>query len=195
MNSRNHAGISLVEILVVLVLVIVLISLMRPSIGNGLSKGGMTQTLSNMKQLHLATQQMALDGVTTGDTNLGWPGDTGGTFYNWMTPLLGGGYLTTNDVYKLLSAPGIIVGPKTPLTATNTALLIYAVSTNLPGSAVFLSTANFTNNSTGGIFNPSAKPYGKKGFAVFRQGGDGAILQPRHAGQTNVIGSFAPLCR
>jgi len=164
--------------------------------GSGLVKGQQTQTLSNMKQLHLATQQMALEGVTTGDTNIGWPGDIGGTFTNWIAQLLKGGYLSTNDLYKLLSAPGVIVKPETTaLSATNTALLVYAVSTNRPATDVFLSTANFTNTPTGGVLNPTAKPYAGKGFIVFRQGGDGSILQARQAGMTNIVGTYSPLCR
>ena len=173
----------------------VLLALVLPMPG-GLVKDENTPTLSNMKQLHLATQQMALDGVTTDDTNIGWPGDIGGTFTNWTAQLLKGGYLSTNDLYKLFSAPGIIVKPETTtLSATNTALLVYAVSTNRPTTDVFLSTVNFTNTPTGGVLNTNAKPYPGKGFVVFRMAGDGAILQPRQAGMTNLIGTYAPLCR
>ncbi len=155
----------------------------------------MGQTLSNMKQLHLATRQMVLDGETTSDTNIGWPGDIGGTFANWTAQLLKGSYLSSNDLNKLLSAPGVIIKSGTALNATNTALLAYAVSTNSPGTAVFLSTANFTNTATGGIVNPTAKPYADKGFIVFRAAGDGAILSSRQAGDTNRVGSYVPLCR
>jgi prepilin-type N-terminal cleavage/methylation domain-containing protein len=196
MTPQNHAGFTLVEFIVCLVVVAILIALALPTMpGSGLQSGRMTQTLSNMKQLHLATQQMALDGETTGNTNIGWPGDIGGTFSNW-TARLAPEYLSTNDICKLLSAPGVVVPPgKIPVT-NHTALLVYSVSTNSPGSAVFLSTANFTNTPTGGgILNASAKPYGDKGFIVFHVAGDGAILQPRQVGQTNIIGSFAPLCR
>lgn len=197
MTSRNHAAFTLVEFIVVLVVIFILVALIIPSPMDGtMAKGQQTQTLSNMKQLHLATQQMALDGVTADDTNIGWPGDIGGTFTNWTAQLLKGGYLSTNDLYKLFSAPGIIVKPETTtLSATNTALLVYAVSTNRPATDVFLSTANFTNTPTGGVLNTNAKPYPGKGFVVFRIAGDGAILQPRQAGMTNLIGTYAPLCR
>jgi prepilin-type N-terminal cleavage/methylation domain-containing protein len=196
MSSRNHAGFTLEEFIVCLVVIGILIALVLPSLArNYLIREHQTQPLSNMKQLHLATQQMALDGETTGDTNIGWPGDIGGTFSNWTAHLVDG-YLTTNDLCKLLSAPGVVVPLGKVPTTNNTAILVYSVSTNSPVSAVFLSTANFTNTPTGGgVLNGSAKPYGNKGFIVFRREGDGAILLPSQVGQTNVIGAFVPLCR
>ncbi len=195
MTSRNRTAFTLVELLVVLVFILLVVALIgRPLPTSALVKGQVVQTLSNMRQLHLATQQMALDGVTTADTNFGWPGDIGGSFTNWTSQLLKGDYLSTNDLYKLLSAPGVVVKPDDVLTASNTALVAYTVFTNSPATDVFLSTANFTNTATGGILNPSAKPYGNKQFVVFRRLGDGAILQSRQVGMTNLIGTFAPLC-
>lgn len=173
----------------------ILAMMAMPRVGFGLSRGQMTQPLSNMRQLALATQQMALDGATSSNAALGWPGDSGGTFAGWTRQLLDG-YLTTNDLCKLLSAPGIIVTPGN-LSATNTtAVLVYAVNEKSPGTTVVFSSANFTNTPVGGL-PPlrSAKPYGSKGFVVFRKAGDGAILHSRHSGNTNIVGSFEPLCR
>lgn len=194
MKDYSSFGISLVEILIILALVAILAWLAVPSVGVGLVKEEKTQTLSNMKQLHLATQQMALDRETTDNTRIGWPGDSGGSFTNWAHQLLDGGYLSRADLCKLLSAPGIIVSTNNPLTNNSSALLVYATSTNSPFDTVFLSTANFTNTPSGGVFNPKAQPYRNKGFVVFRAAGDGAILQPRQVGMTNVIGSYVPLC-
>lgn len=156
----------------------------------------MTRSLSNMKQLHLATQQMALDGTTTGDTNLGWPGDTGGSFSYWTQTLVASNYLTTNDLAKLLSAPGkTLPSGMIPLT-NDTAVLVYAVREGENGDVVFLSSGNFTNTPTGGSpLAASAKPYGNKGFVVFRKAGDGTILLPKQVGKTNIIGGYAPPCR
>lgn len=151
--------------------------------------------LSNMKQLQLATEQMALDRDSSGNTNIGWPGDTGGSFSNWVGQLVSESYLSLNDLRVLLSAPGLTVSAKDPLTNNRTALLVYAVSTNSPATAVFLSTANFTNTPTGGIVNHKAKPYGNRGFVVLCKGSYGAILQSHQAGHTNIIGSYVPLCK
>lgn len=156
----------------------------------------MTQTLSNMKQLHLATQSMELDGITTGNTNFGWPGDTGGTFTNWSR-LIVPAYLGTNDFCKLLSAPGVVVPVgKMPTSMSQGAVLVYAVSGSSSGGAVFLTTANFTNGPQGGKpLKESAKPYGDKGLVVFRKGGDGTILLKNQATNTNLVGEYAPLLK
>jgi len=162
---------------------------------SALKKGQMTQTLSNMKQLQLATQSMALDGQITKDTNLGWPGDQGGSFSNWVQNVAPG-YLTTRDLIKLLSAPGF-VSPTNPLPAGNTnAVLLYAVREISGSNTVLFTTANFTNTGRGGLA-PLAKsrPYGTEGFVVMRKDGRGDILKISSAGNTNKVGAFAPLCQ
>lgn len=200
MNFHRTNALTLTEILICLVVVGVMVLLAWPNLTthNGMGRGQMTQTLSNMKQLHLATMQMALDGETTGDKTLGWPGDTGGTFSNWATQLITNGYLTTNDFCTLLSAPGIAVKRGKIPTMAEGAILVYAVSTNSSEDSVFLTTANFTNSPTGGLpLEKKAKPFGDKGSVVFRKRGKsgGAILLNKHVGQTNMIGSFVPLLK
>jgi prepilin-type N-terminal cleavage/methylation domain-containing protein len=196
MNPRDHAGFTLVEFIVCLVVIGVLILLVLSGVTGVVNRGGgpRTQTLRNMKQLHLATQQMALDGIVTTNLTRGWPGDIGGSFSNWTAQLLKGNYLSKSDLCECLSAPGVIVSPKDSLTTNHTALLLYAVTENSDGDAVFLSTANFTNSPTGGTLNPSAKPFGDKAFIVFHKAGDGAILLAKQAGRTNSVGSYVPLC-
>jgi type II secretory pathway pseudopilin PulG len=183
-----------VELLVILALIAILIFLALPTISCGPVSGVMTQRLSNMKQLHLATQQMALDAGANNNTNIGWPGDIGGSFSNWTGQLLDGNYLSRKDLCKLLSAPRMRVAMDDPFVTNNTAALVYAVSTNSPDDAVFLSSSNFTNTPSGGVLNPKDKSHDNKGFVVFRKAGDGTILQVRQAGQTNIIGSDVPLC-
>ncbi len=137
---------------------------------------------------------MVLDGDTTGDTNLVWPGDAGGSFSRWAQTLVPA-YLSSNDFRKLLSGPGKIVRSNQIPSMENSAVLVYAVSSNSPANTVFLTSANFTNSP--GLhppLNPTAKPYGDAGFVVFRKDGDGAILLKRQVNATNLIGSFAPLC-
>lgn len=153
-----------------------------------------TRTLSNMRFLHIATRQMALDREMTGHTNIGWPRDIGGSFSNWTAQLLQENYLSRSDLAKVLSVPGFIVSISDPFTNNNTGILVYAVSTNSPDSAVFLSSVNFTNTPAGGILNSKVDPYRDKSFIVFRKEGDGAILKPRQVGMTNLIGPYVPLC-
>lgn len=196
MTSRRYAAFTWVELLVTLFIITVLVLLALPAItttSHHRSPG--TQTFSNMKQLHLATQSMALDGTTTENTNLAWPGSTGGTFATWAKNLVPS-YLSSNDFCKLLSAPEFAVDPRKFPFRNENAILVYGVTEDQDGSYTFLTTANFTNSPTGG--NPlqaDAKPYGNKGFLVFRKGGDGAILLPNQTRNTNLIGSYAPLLR
>ncbi len=194
MNPRNQAGITWVEVIVCVVVVLVLWSLTISAVPNGISKSPLTGCLSNMKQLHLTCEQMARDGITTGDKTLGWPG-TYATWGAWVTNVVPG-YLSTNDFCKILSAQGVIV-PLGKLPRMNeTAMRVYAVTNNSPANAVLLTSANFTNTPTGGEpLNPSAKPFGNKGFVVFKKGGDGSVYRPSQVGQTNLIGSFVPMCR
>jgi len=194
MNPRNQAGITLVEVIVCVVVVGVLCSLAIPSVGPGYPKSPLTQSLNTMRQLHLTCQQMALDGVTTGDKTLGWPG-TYATWGAWATNVVPG-YLSTNDFCKILSAQGVIVPPGKIPRMNETAVRVYAVTDNSPTNAVLLTSANFTNTPTGGEpLRPSAKPFGDKGFLVLRKGGDGGVYRPNQVGQTNIIGSFVPMCR
>ena len=200
---RSLRGFTLIELLVVISIIAILASLALPAITGALSRGQMTQTLSNMKQLHLIAQTMALDATTTGDTNVGWPGDLPAkSWAGWVTNAVPG-YIKTNDMAKLLSAPGITV----PATATlssltpgqassGRAVVLYQVSETNGSTAVLFSSSNFTNSQSGGTaLTGSSLPYGDKGFVVFRKGGDGAILQSRQVGSTfsNIIGEFVPV--
>lgn len=193
LSSRSYSAFTLTE---ALVCVVVFGALLAIALANTAPKPTrMIQVLSNMKQLHLATQQMALDAETTGDTNIGWPGDTGGTMTNWARRLVPE-YLSTNDFCKLMSVREIQVTPSQFPNPPKTAILVYAVREADSGNVVFLSTANFTNTPEGGMpLNAKAVPYGERGFLIFRKAGDGDILQPKQVGNTNLIGGYVPLCK
>lgn len=161
-----------------------------------IKEGTMRDRLSGMRQLQLATQAMALDGITNGNTNLGWPGDTGGSFVHWATMLVQENYLGTNDLCQLLSAPGKIT-PRDRIPVANTnAILVYAVEDKMPGDTVFFSTANFTNAPVvGANLRAATEPNGTKAFAVLHKDGRARILFRHEVSESNSIGSYAPLCR
>lgn len=194
MNPRNQAGITLVEVVVCVVIGLFLCLLAIPPVTSGSPKTPLLASLSNLRQLQLTCEQLAIDGATTGDTNLAWPGHY--TSYGaWVTNVVPA-YLSTNDFCKIVSAPGLTVPSGRLPRMDATAIRLYAVGSESPTNAVLLTSANFTNTPTGGeALNPSAKPFGNKGFVVFRKGGSGSVLLPKQVGQTNIIGSFVPLCR
>jgi prepilin-type N-terminal cleavage/methylation domain-containing protein len=200
---RSLQAFTLIELLVVISIIAILASLAIPAVTGALSRGQMTQTLSNMKQLHQIAYTMAMDATTTGDTNVGWPGSMPNkTWAGWITNAVPG-YLKTNDMAKLLSAPGITVpvtatlSSLTPGQATNgRAVVLYQIAETNANSAVLFSSSNFTNSEAGGdTLSASSLPYGDKGFIVFRKGGDGSVLQARQVGNTftSVIGEYAPV--
>ena len=198
---RSLQAFTLIELLVVISIIAILASLAIPAVTGALTRGQATQTLSNMKQLHQIAYTMAMDATTTGDTNVGWPGNMPNkTWAGWVTNAVPG-YIKTNDMAKLLSAPGITVPATATLSsltpgqaANGRAVVLYQVAETNENTTVLFSTSNFTNSSSGGdALIANSLPYGEKLYVLFRKGGDGAILQARQVGSqfTNVIGGFA----
>lgn len=184
---KKLTAFTLIELLVVISIIAILVSLAFPAITGALSRGQITQAMSNARQIFIANTQMALDAVTTADTNLGWPGDIGGTntsWSSWATALVPA-YMTTNDFSKMLSAPGLVRGTNSAITqASPSALTVYAVTDASTMESTFITTANYTN---GQALSSVAKPFGDKGFVVFRKGGDGAVYLQAQATNTALL--------
>ena len=194
---KRLTAFTLIELLVVISIIAILASLALPAITGALARGQMTQTMSNMKQLHLVAQQIALDGSTTGDTNFAWPGDLPTKTWTFWSGIVTNGYMTSTDLAKMCSAPTVtansntIVGSSSP--GTTRAVLGYQVSDTNESTVILFSSSNFTNAATPTAPIAAGKPYGTKGFVVFRKGGDGAVLQNNQATNTNVVGGFATI--
>src|SRR4051812_25334452 len=75
-SLNKRAGLSLVEVIVIVALVAILVALAVPDLGGQRVGGGqLTQTLNNARQIHIATLRMTTDASVEPNPKLGWPGD------------------------------------------------------------------------------------------------------------------------
>ncbi len=75
MTKKTATAFTLIELLVVISIIAVLAALAVPALTNALTKGQMTGTMNNARQLYLAGFQMATDGAANSDPNYSWPGN------------------------------------------------------------------------------------------------------------------------
>jgi prepilin-type N-terminal cleavage/methylation domain-containing protein len=192
MKRNSVAGFTLIEMLVVISIIVVLAAFAGPALFSALTKGQMTASVNNSRQLFLAGQQMALDGSTNSDATRAWPGDltnapAGGsgtaapitTLQDYVTKLVEGDYLKAGDFQKILSAPGVTC----TVTATGSlggksALKVYKIKESDSTNTIFAVTSNYTYDTA---LTATGAPYGDKGFVVQRKGGDAALLKKNNA--------------
>ena len=70
--SPSLRAFTLIELLVVISIIAILASLAIPAVTGALTRGQMTQTLNNARQLHLATQTMSIDTTAAGGDGVSW---------------------------------------------------------------------------------------------------------------------------
>ena len=189
MKKRSQSAFTLIEMLVVISIIAVLAAFAVPALTSALTKGQMTGTLNNGRQLYLAAQQMALDGAANSDPTLVWPGDdaTITTVSLYMTRLVANDYLKPGDVQKLMNGPGTnatvtyAAGPPATITmgGTTPALKIFHVTDANSSNVVFIESNNYTYDTT--LAGVTTNPFGDKGFIVQRKGGDASILRKNNA--------------
>ncbi len=192
MKSRLQSAFTLIEMLVVISIIAILAAFAVPALTSALTKGQMTGTMNNGRQMYLAAQQMALDGSANSDPNLAWPGDYAPlpNLSQYMTRLVDNDYLKVGDVQKLLSGPGAAAAvtsdnatPPVITVAGTSALKIYPVTESDASNAIFAVSRNYVYNTAlvaavGGVPN---NPFGQKGFIVQRKGGDASVLRANNA--------------
>src|SRR5207237_3427762 len=156
MKIRSHSAFTSIQMLVVITIIAVLAAFAVPALTSALTKGQMTGTLNNGRQLYLAAQQMALDGAANSDPSLSWPGDytAAPTVSQYMTTLVNNDYLKPGDVQKLMNAPGTKcvmtytpAAPPNPATvalAGTPAFKFFLVKDSHSSNAIFLETNNYT---------------------------------------------------
>jgi len=203
MIKKNHAGstgftleqrerfsaFTLIELLVVIAIIATIAAFAVPALTSALTKGQMTGTMNNARQLYLAGYQMALDGAANSDANLGWPGDYTPpitTLQDYCTKLVQNDYLKASDLPKVLSAPGAsctaTATTSTPPTVTlsgTSGLKVYPVTSADASNVIFAVTSNYTYDTA--FTGTPPNPYGDKGFVVVRKGGDASVLRKNNA--------------
>jgi len=152
-----------------------------PAVTVGGRPGLMTEVLSKMKRLQIANSQMSLD-----DRGVEWTCLQGRPmrYSDWTNRLVTGGYVSAKDMALFTSAQEYGASWFTPLT-TN-ALTVFAVEDSDDASTLLLATRNWHGPSA---TNLAGLPFEKRGFVVFRKGGDGAILLPNQCQRADLIGS------
>lgn len=175
-KRSSRSAFTLIELLVVISIIAILASLAIPAVTGALTRGQLTSSLNNARQLQIATQTMAMDAFTSGEGS-GWPGDSGDAWGAFCQNLVDGKYLTEADLRKIVTAPGVQV-PAGTFPPSKSGLQVYAVKENDPGDSIFVSTFNWSGFQE---IPPDAVPFGDKGFVIFRKGGDGNVYQARQA--------------
>jgi prepilin-type N-terminal cleavage/methylation domain-containing protein len=194
--NKSPSAFTLIELLVVIAIIAILAAFAVPALNSALTKGKMTGTLNNARQLYIAQFQMSNDGAASGDPALGWPGDLianttiAATLQSYISHLIATGYLRAGDVLKLLSAPGAaptgnyVAGPPEDLQLTGgtSGLKVYPVLDADTVSAIYCVTSNYIYNTA---ILSTAVPYGQNGFVVVHKGGDAAIFRSPQAVDQN----------
>jgi prepilin-type N-terminal cleavage/methylation domain-containing protein len=192
--NKFSSAFTLIELLVVIAIIAILAAFAVPALTSALTKGKMTGTMNNARQLYIAQFQMSNDGAATGDATSAWPGDLAatlppgaGTLINYLNVLCAKGYLRGGDALKLLTASGA------PFSANVTtaggvdqldtptgigALKVYPVTDADTVSAIFCATHNYVYNTA---LLSTGQPYGTNGFIVVHKGGDAAIFRAGQA--------------
>lgn len=174
---RKPSAFTLIELLVVISIIGILITIAVPNIATALTRAKMTETLANARSLQQATQMMTLDSQQAGN-GIQWTStidNTGNStpvsLNTFFTALTQDGYVTTQDLKKLLSAPGKAPTADIPSAGT-IAFNFYQVDETSPSDQIFVATANWKQGSG---MTATDSPYGNKGFVFFTKGGGGGI--------------------
>ena len=195
MKQKTSAAFTLIELLVVISIIAILAALAVPALTNALTKGQMTGTMNNARQLYLAGFQMATDGATNSDPNYAWPGAyQTDDLEAYLGLLVSNEYLQVGDLQKILNAPGVTCsvsqtaggGGATPGASSLTidgrpALKVYKVVDTDSANTLFAVSNNYTYNTPLPASGATSAPYADKGFVVMRKGGDAAILRKNQA--------------
>lgn len=196
MNKTTTPAFTLIELLVVISIIAILALLAGPALTQALTKGQMTGTMNNARQLYLAGFQMATDGAANSNPAYSWPGDDPAvtSLEAYCAKLVQNDYLKAGDMQKILNAPGAtcnvttVPGPPASVTlAGRSALKVYKVKEVDSSNTIFSVTSNYVYNAP---LDPTQVPYGDKGIVVIRKGGDAGVYRKNEATQSGWNNDF-----
>ena len=194
-TNKSSSAFTLIELLVVIAIIAILAALAVPALTSALSKAQQTGTMNNMRQLYLAQFQMSNDGSATGDSSSAWPGDLTpalpANLLDYLNVLCGKGYLKGGDAIKMMNAPS--ASYTATVTTTNgvdqlsapagtAALKVWMVQDVDPATTIYCATRNYVYDTA---LVGTDVPYGTKGFATIRKGGDASVFR---VGQATALG-------
>ena len=194
---QPRKGFTLIELLVVIAIIAILAALAVPQIAAALTRGQLTQSVSNGRQIFISCLNMANDYAVNQDTHLGWPGDLAvattepvSNISDFAARLVKYDYVKQADLGKIFSAPGVKAYTGTGTFASeNSAYKIYLVTETDVSNVLFCATKNFT---FGNGLDATAKPYGEKGFIIVRKGGDATSFSSKQQALDKNLMGFMP---
>ena len=169
----------------IIVVVGVILILAWPALNSAVAKRDLTRTMNNGRELYLAAFRMATDGAAKSDASLAWPGDYPASgLAEYCGKLVERDYVKAAELQRMLSAPGAsctVTTSGSPATATLTgksALKIYKVKRGDPSNTIFAASSNYVYDTE---LNPSAVPFGDRGFVIVRKAGDVGVYKNTQA--------------
>ena len=199
--GSKEKGFTVTEVLVAVVVFFVLFVLLGLYVSrNSLIRSSKFSFINSLRQIHIATMSMANDGAANKDISLGWPGDLKAngrikTLGDFVTLLVKNEYLKAGDLH-IFSAINIkpyrgelcgdVLVPA--FDGKYSGAKVYLVRDGDAGDTLFLASKNYTYNTP--LTDPSAKPFGDKGFVACQKGGNCFQFKKQQTQDLQTIGQL-----
>lgn len=189
MNRRCHStrackALTPWEFLAIIVVAVVVVLFAQPFYKRYFGES-IIHPINHARQIHLATQQMALDRQTTGDVSLGWPGDinrglpTSADAADFAWILVDEGYIDANNMGLFAVGDVRPASSFASMTRDNVAFAIGGITEDLSPETLFIVSCNYIGPPDG--LDPEQAPFGSRGWVMLRKGGNASSLRLKQA--------------